>query len=308
MNIYVATGVTSNLFASLLPSLCSARHIIYGTLRKRALHVPGEQEREDALRASGVQFVDECPAQVDRILWLSPHDDPEHLARLVAQAPTLFISSAAVMDYYRGAVKESALNTYQRSKLSMMRVRGVSSLVPGFYLEDMGALPKWASQGLHGASSRKLFADTMDTTFDWTKCYSVTPKSALALAITGWIFDPTTVPIDMPVMCCSECEYSRAEIRQLSGLPLDFDIPFVHHGQLRKYSQFTSTGDITHGDVVLACQEARDVFSGQKDSRDNNTKHKKEEFVRETAWLKAELAKDQGPKSVTSYYSMNATK
>ncbi len=53
------------------------------------------------------------------------------------------------MDFYRGLEKEENLNTYKKTKLSVLRVPNVVSLVPGFYIEDV-QVPDWASKGLHG--------------------------------------------------------------------------------------------------------------------------------------------------------------
>jgi hypothetical protein len=94
-----------------------------------------------------------------------------------------------------------------------MRVPGVTKFVPGFFLEDM-PLPTWAPKGLHGDTTQKLFSKSLPEAFDWSKLYSVTPKSYICEAIKTWI--TSDVKPDTYIVS-SDREYRRWELRQIAG-------------------------------------------------------------------------------------------
>lgn len=116
------------------------------------------------------------------------------------------------MDFYRGLEKEENLNAYKKAKLSVMRVPRVVSLVPGFYIEDV-EVPDWASRGLHGDTTLKLFSK-QGGSIDYSKCYSVTPKSFIVDVINEWVENPQLFPANVPVIACSDRQYRRWELRQ----------------------------------------------------------------------------------------------
>lgn len=212
--IYVV-GVTSNLFSSLLPSFIQNKHNLFATVRPSSNPTQLYQ-----LQSNGVKFIDSNEAlhllkntsEESRVLWLSTHDDTETLTKLSQLAPTLAISSGAIMDFYRGLEKEENLNTYKKAKLSVFRVPNVVSLVPGFYIEDV-QVPDWASKGLHGDTTAKLFTKPGGTC-DYSKCYSVTPKSFIVNVINEWIANPRSFRVNVPVIVCSDRQYRRWELRQ----------------------------------------------------------------------------------------------
>jgi len=214
MELYIASGVTSNLFASLLPFLLSS-YKIYASVRSSS-----NKERIDILEKLGIKIIsfEEGLLLSDniRILWLSTHDEPLKLEKLSQKGHTLAIASGAIMDFFLGKQKEEELNSYQKSKLSLCRVPGLSIFIPGFYIEDMN-VPKWASKGLHGDTTPKLFGYDFysEENFDWTKTYSVTPKSKIVCSIIEWLNHPQTFPINQPIIVCSDRQFRRWELRQM---------------------------------------------------------------------------------------------
>lgn len=213
--IYIV-GATSNLFSSLLPSFLQNKHKLFSTVRLET-----SESRIMNLEKNGVQFIQpgaalellkNTPSNDARVLWLSTHDDTETLSRLSQVAPTLAISSGAIMDFYRGLEKEENLNAYKKAKLSVLRVSNVVALVPGFYLEDI-AVPDWASKGLHGETTAKLFSK-QGGAIDYSKMYSVTPKTFIVNVINEWIANPQSFPVNVPVIACSDRQYRRWELRQ----------------------------------------------------------------------------------------------
>lgn len=214
--IFIAGGVTSNLFSALLPSLIDAKHTLFATVRTET-----NPDRIRALSEHGIQFItkeESLNKMFDAVLWMSTHDDIEYLTLLSERSPTLAISSAAIMDYYFGIESEEQLNAYKRSKLALSRVPEITTLIPGFYIEDV-ATPQWASRGLHGDTTKKLFAKKADAAFDWNKSYSVTPKSLMVLVINRWLNLPHTFAHNEPIIVCSDRVYRRWELRAYSRQP-----------------------------------------------------------------------------------------
>lgn len=217
MRIFVAGGVTSNLFSALLPSFLASEHCIFATVREET-----DQERVNILTKYGVRFIDKSESlrqHFHAVLWMSTHDDIEYLSCLAQKYPTLAISSAAIMDFYLGKETETQLNPYKQSKLALSRIPAITTLIPGFYIEDIET-PTWASKGLHGDTTIKLFGK-YDSTFDWNKAYSVTPKTVMVTVINEWLKHPDTFPKNEPVIVCSDRIYRRWELRQLAGLGID---------------------------------------------------------------------------------------
>lgn len=206
VSIYIISGVTSNLAASLVPVLQTSLQRVYATSSKPAASIP-----------AGVTLIshDEALARIgdfSRALWLSPHDDVELVAKFATRLPTLVISSAAIMDVLS---EDAVRNPYQRSKLAMARVPGVYCFVPGFFIDDIAELHHAGRPaGLHGDTSRKLYARVKDETLDYTKRYSVTPKSFLVAAIAGGVWATNHKPNEL-IIVCSDREYTRQELRDM---------------------------------------------------------------------------------------------
>lgn len=214
--LYVPAGVTSNLFASLLPFLSD--YEIYGSVRPTS-----DQNRVQALKDAKVAIIPfenglRYANQFDRILWLSTHDDTKALKVFADNAPTVAISSGAIMDYFLGNQTEETLTSYQKSKLALARVPGLVTLIPGFYIEDT-RVPQWASKGLHGKTNKKLFSKSLYSgdDFNWAKIYSVTPKSFIVKALMEFLNHPETFPKNKPVIVSTDRQYRRYELRDLVG-------------------------------------------------------------------------------------------
>lgn len=177
------------------------------------------------------------------------------------------------MDYYLGKLSEEQLSAYARGKLQLAKI-GVTTFIPGFYLGDKKYICKtanndWASQGLHGETTKKLFAKTAeaDGKFDWNKAYSVTPLSIMVQIINEWLQHPETFPVGVPVIVCSDRQYRRWELRNMAILATEIggaQPPLTD----KIYSQFphalTGKGDqiiITDEIVESACIEAASIVS-----------------------------------------------
>ena len=105
--IFVASGVTSSLFASLLPFIRYSASEVYGVVRA-ADNIAKVQHRT-FLKNEGVRLIDTRPEGLAatvrnffinrtdisqwRILWFSTHDDAESLRACSIIAPTLAIGS-----------------------------------------------------------------------------------------------------------------------------------------------------------------------------------------------------------------------
>ncbi len=211
MQIYIPAGVTSNLFTAII-------HLFYQDTVYATVRPSTDPNRIRHLAEAGVKFItleQALEMQFDRVLWLSTHDDTELLAKFSANTPTLAIASGAIMDFFRGIQSEESLNAYQASKLAICRTPGIYVFIPGFYIEDIGT-PDWASPGLHGETTSKLFSKAFYSSpdFDWGKAYSVTPKSFMILAIYSWLKRPLLMPQNQPIIVCSDRQYRRHELRR----------------------------------------------------------------------------------------------
>lgn len=215
--IIVASGVTSNLFRSLLP-IINDKYIIVG------LRLPeASTEHHEWLHQHYVNIVitnDIHQAVLDaqeddtRILWLSTHSDVPLLKSISLNHPTLAIGSGAALDFINGNMdltkqtKETV--QYVQDKVVTMFLPQVYTLIPGFYLEDMGA----KTGGLHRTTTTKLMQPTFDPDFNWGKAKFVTPKSLVVQTITTWlaISDP---PRSSWNRIGTQGTYNRWEIRDI---------------------------------------------------------------------------------------------
>lgn len=211
MNIYVASGVTSNLFSTLISLKFIPTSVrIYATARPTSNTLGLEQ--------CGVKFVDSVDQvpNVHRILWLSTHDDVELLTKLATIAPTLVISSGAIMDFVCGKQSEESLNPYQRSKLSIMRFPGVTKFVPGFFLEDM-PLTTWAPKGLHGDTTQRRLTGPSVTASRPSRTFARPLRRGLVPTYvqTRTLFLPTASTVDGS--CVSSPDSAISTQRETQG-------------------------------------------------------------------------------------------
>ncbi len=266
LSIYVAGGITSNLFASLLTVLPQA-YSIFATVRAET--APSARVR--FLRELGVKFITHEQAfdmTFSRVIWLSSHDDASLLSKFAATTETMAINSAAVMDVLMGKQDPATANAYQKSKLALFSVPGVYSLIPGFYIEDM-PVPAWASKGLHGDTTAKVFdATQIVADLDWSKAYSVTPKSFIVACVKEWLAEPTIISKNSPVIVCTDRQYRRHELRSAVSF-----LPLTNEGQQAKGMDAPPLLDpiyatlphfhgihVTHEMVVTACTDAATLF------------------------------------------------
>jgi len=248
MSVFIASGVTSNLFASLLPFL--AGYTIYAVKPRK--EIPAYLNR--------VLFED--PQDISTpVLWLSTHDDTATLSMYRGYYKhVLAISSCSIMDYIRGIQSEDSLNAYQKSKLSVTKVPGLVTFFPGFYIEDMRGLPEGASKGLHGDSTVKIFSGEGTSGFDWNKNYSVTPKSYIVDACLQFIKEPSSFKENTPIIVCSDRAYRRWELAQLAGVEVEEGDAAPTKELI--YEKFDHGGLplVTHEKVQKACIRARQVL------------------------------------------------
>lgn len=251
LRIYIVAGVTSSLFASLLPTIRGV-YDVYATVRNES-----DPDRVAALRAAGIKFISTKEAlgmSFARILWLSTHDDVGLLVQF-SSTPTVAINSGAIMDILMGKQDESTANAYQRSKMALYRVPGVYSFICGFFIEDL-PVPSWASRGLHGDTTAKLFARDADPRFDWNKAYSVTPKSYIVKALALWLEHPTE--FQRAVIVCSDRQYRRHELRAMAKLPsqIDGQAPPLMEPVYATFPHLPYGLELTQESIEKACVEA----------------------------------------------------
>ena len=249
-------------------SFIAAHHSIWATVREpEEKNCEVHSMRIRTLTKMGVKFITKeegLKLQFDAVLWLSTHDDFDFLAKLTSKKiPTCAISSGAVMGYHLGQETKEQLDAYKRSKLALERIPNIVTLIPGFYIEDIPT-PQWASKGLHGKTTVNLFANEPDETFDWNRMYSVTPKSTLVTIINEWLNHPQTFPQNQPVIACTDRQYRRWELRELSGLdvflgeillPTRTDDIYVKFPHATKADGTNIT--ITAEEIKMACITAR---------------------------------------------------
>lgn len=270
LRLYVAGGVTSNLYSALIPSF--EQYNVFATVRN------DKTLRATKIQESGVTFITTEEAlngtiTFDRVLWLSTHDDPELLSKFSLKYPTLVISSGAIMDFYRFKQTRDQLNAYQESKLALMKVPGVYAFVPGFYIADIPT-PSWASKGLHGDTTGKLFGDSDYTNpdFDWGKCYSVTPLSFMVKVVNEWIDHPQAFEPNTPIIVCSDRQYRRWELRNnlvreqplskfLRGCDTQPDYELVYLNFFHAIDKHGGVLKLTEADITNACHSAAELFS-----------------------------------------------
>jgi hypothetical protein len=259
-NILIASGGTSNLATSLV--LCGGPFMFYAISRASS-----NENAVRGMKALGVRFVpsESHVPDVHRILWLSPHDDVKRLEYLAQIAPTLVMSSGAVMGFLCGKESEDALSPYQKAKLSVLRAKNVTKFIPGFFIEDM-ILPHWASNGLHGETTKRIFdiRDNDNDGFNWGKQYSVTPKSFICSAIQKWTTGSEVGVGSVINDCenffavCSDREYCRWELREFSSLPAPQKVKLESPPIYRDCAHI----DRLHEEmIVLSCIKAQELNS-----------------------------------------------
>lgn len=238
LSIFVASGVTSSLFASLLPMI--SHHKLYAPIRAES-----DPVKIQAIKDAGVEFApqEEYDHRIfDRVLWFSSHscseEELKRLERYAKEMPTMAVNSVAILGILRGKQDEVTANAYQKDKLSLSRVPKLYNLFSGFFIQDVKD-PEWANKGLHGDTTAIVFADKLyeGKDFDWEKKFYVTPKSLFCSnCICKWIDKPND--FDTKNVFCSTISYSRKQLREF--------------GQVGSFYMH----DVWHESIVDACQMA----------------------------------------------------
>lgn len=251
--IYIPAGVTSSLFASLLPSLFS--YTLYATIRTDT-----DPQKIIELTKHDVLFTPrENSLKPDRILWFSTHDDVPYLTSQFPNTPILAINSGAILDIVMGRQDERTANEYQKSKLALYRADNICNIIPGFFIQDVKD-PEWASKGLHADTTTKLFLEQgNDKSEWWGKAYSVTPKSYIVRVILAWLASPESFP--KASIVCSDRQYRRFELREKAGLSYEGDrfLPILNEPIYKDFPHppgFT----LSETNVEEACEKARRLF------------------------------------------------
>lgn len=287
--IFVVSGVTSSLFVSLLPYFRYSVSQIVGLVR----HTDDISKLEHIvyLRSCGVEIITQSnsicdditiffntssisPAKHWRFLWLSTHDDAQTLRYCANMAPTLAIGSGIMIDYYNGKVDltkaPKTVVEYIQGKLRMALTPNVTTLCPGFFLEDDPSTRKTPG-GLHRESTLAIFSNELLPTFDWGKPKYVTPKSFLAECIMRWYINPTP-HLGKWYHCGSELAYHRWQLRQMSGFEIALSIKQAHQVDERgvyynDYSNVTKQAFgimLTEAQVKDACLRTRQWVESHK--------------------------------------------
>lgn len=222
MVICVATGVTSSLFASLLPAFRYMDVKLIGVIRET--NDPAKLKHQQYLTRMGVDLVKDIHHATwhinspVRYLWLSTQElptDARELGQLSAQHPTLAIGSGAMLDFYKGHIDLTTapmpVVSYVQSKVRMALTKGVTTLLPGFFIEDDPSVPMTPS-GLHRETSAKIRAIELDESYNWSKPKYVTPKTFIVKIIVKWCLNPTPY-LDKWYHCGSDRAYNRWELR-----------------------------------------------------------------------------------------------
>ena len=223
--LYFASGATSNLCITtgIIQSYIENGAIVYATVRDVV------SQGALLLEKIGVKFISTNDSlndnfKIDMIFWFSTHNDVELLEKYSKKAPTLFIASGAIMEYYGKNKKVPSEKDYGYGKYLMAQLPDVYIFVPGFILDDCGY--NTYRNGLHSNGSKTIFGDDNqdadnyfkdNNKFDWTKSYSVTPKSMMINAVNYWVINNTQIPKGNPIIICSDRQYCRFELRELAG-------------------------------------------------------------------------------------------
>ena len=201
----LSRNVLLPLFASLNWSVVGVRHETTKEVVPDVKYV----SKDAALNmAQGSEF--------DALLWLSPHSDVPLLRSFCeTPVPVLSIGSMSIAAHLMtGAPAEHELNEYQRGKLETFRIQRLTSLFPGFYLENQPY-----ATGLQAETTAELCRPAGDPflnpKWDTNKIpMSVTPMSSLAQVIAQWVRDPSgTINPNTFTVFCSDGEYSRDRLR-----------------------------------------------------------------------------------------------
>lgn len=278
MTLYFASGITSNFIMTAFISKLSeylTTNTIYATVRDT------ESSQALILKDMGIKFISKDDSLNDnfspaRILWFSTHNDPDLVKLYAKKAPTLVISSAAIMDFYIDPSKLEGVdvNSYAYGKYVMSKVPGVHVFVPGFYIEDVG-FTNDDKGGLHSESTKIIFGNDKNNynayfnsniNFDWGKAYSVTPKSYLISVIQKWLDDPARMQINVPIIICSDRVYRRYELRAYA----EYEVPMndvkikgldLQIQEKNIYGDFYHVDNLlTHQFVINSCINAKNQF------------------------------------------------
>lgn len=255
LQLFVASGVASSLFSSLLPFLryCTnnpfsgnkitgivrpttdegkLRHRKF--LRQQGVKLIEMHENENIQRTlanwvhiygGGVEKQKEFKKNT-RILWLSTHDDAKTLAYCASLAPTIAIGSGAMLDFLSGKIDitnaDDGVVNYVQGKLRMALTPDVTTLVPGFFLEDDIRNPLCPT-GLHLDTTEWLLEDVLEPDYNWGKGKYVTPKTFICEIIRMWIINPDPY-LGKWFHCGSSRTYQRWEIREGADLDVEDEL------------------------------------------------------------------------------------
>jgi len=204
----LVVGATSSLFSSLNARLNSSlimsnyqvrsvallRNKLRNTYFLQNVEILSYDGSDQDFIASFDRFVVANPAENRLVLWMSTHDSVTCLAHCALHYPTLFVGSGAQIDFYRGIIDlnkvDEGTRSYIHTKIRMSMTPGVTTLCPGFYIEDVpGAQPTGA--GLHNVTSKFLYAENFDPTQKWGAAKYITFKSMLVDVIVQWCTNAT---------------------------------------------------------------------------------------------------------------------
>lgn len=241
MNLYVATGITSSLFAALLPHLSG--YNVVGSVRELTLPSDATEDQKqkydeqvahrEYLEDRGVALVNydgtseglgkSIDSQMTgkdrnqwRILWFSSHDDQANLLKCANYADTIAIGSGAMVDFYLGKIDltttQPGVIAYIQSKLRMALTPGVTLFCPGFYVEDDATIPRTPG-GLHHDTQDVLLKPECDVNFNWGKAKYITLKSELVRGILQWIANSSPY-LNKWYLVGTERPWQRWELRE----------------------------------------------------------------------------------------------
>lgn len=259
LNVLVASGITSSLFASILTTLQKEKlldqFVFFAPIRKES-----NQHIVEELQKHSIHFIaPDADIKFERTLWLSTHTDVDYLTKQAAAMPTLAINSGAILDILNGKQEAATANAYQKEKMALYNVPLLYNFVPGFFIQDVERQP-WQSKGLHGDTTKKLFDHIFVDVHDgwWQKTYAVTPMSYITAAVINWLSKPNT--FDKTVIMCSQRPFRRFDLRLFAGgltiapelensslLPVANEQPFA----------------VSSEDVIFACRRAARLYNQQ---------------------------------------------